>query len=423
MNPSSCTRPPWHAPTPSAEWRTEAGKRIERHRKADFVIHFIDAAGKPVLLDRVDVRLERHAFLFGTAVHPGALSDSGESGERYRRFITDHFSCIVASDCMKWYAVERDREVRDWTGAEQVFGFAARYGLVVRGHCLLWSKARWVQPWARTLPVRELRTAVRRHVENAVSHCKGRVICWDVLNEMLDGRFFEERLGEGFLPWLFHTAQHLDANAPLFLNEYTVLEDASRHRAYLTLIKRLRAAGLPLGGIGIQEHDAQNLLLPDDRPGRDFLKLGLDDGRLIIPQEALRRLDDYTATGLPVHLTEITSWSSNDERRAEALADFLRLGFSHPGVQAMLLWGFWERHHFRGRQACLFTQDWQELPAARAVTRLIRQEWTTQARLQTDAAGCVAFRGFPGDYLVTTGRKLHHIHLSGTNPAVTIILE
>jgi GH35 family endo-1,4-beta-xylanase len=423
MKRTGRTRPPWQPPTPSADWRAEADRRIERHRKCDFVIHFTDAAGKPVRLDRVDVRLDRHAFLFGTAVHPIALADPGDDGERYRRFITDHFSCIVASDCMKWYAIEKERGVRDWTGAGKVFEFAARHGLAVRGHCLLWSKAHWVQPWARTLPVRELRAAVRRHVEDAVSRCRGRVVCWDVLNEMLDGKFFEERLGHEIRQWLFSIARRLNPDAALFLNEYTVLESEPRHRAYLALIERLRAAGLPVGGIGIQEHDAQNLLLPGDQPGRDFLKLGLDDSRLIIPHEALRRLDDYAATGLPVHLTEITSWSSDDGRRAEALADFLRLGFSHPGVQAMLLWGFWERHHFRGREACLFTRDWRALPPARAVSRLIKREWTTQERLPTDPAGHVAFRGFPGDYIVKLGAARYRIRLSGTKSSANIVLN
>jgi len=53
---------------PDGPWRDAARRRIRQHRMADLVVTVTDAAGKPVPGARVDVRMQRHAFGFGSAV-------------------------------------------------------------------------------------------------------------------------------------------------------------------------------------------------------------------------------------------------------------------------------------------------------------------------------------------------------------------
>lgn len=409
-------------PTPSDGWRAEAAARIERHRKAEFSVSLRLPGGDPWRGGRLRLCLTRHAFPFGVAVSPRWLSDGGPDGERYRKYVLDHFSGLVASDCMKWYSVEREAGKRDWSEAETLFAFAREHDLPLRGHCLLWARTHWVQPWVRALPTDALRRVVESHVTEAAERGRGRVHCWDVINELLDGHFFTGRLGRDFPRWLFETVHAIDPEARLFLNEYTVLEDGYRHATYLRLIDEFRDAGLPLGGIGIQEHDAQNVLLPGDQRGRDFWKLGLDDNRLLVPGEVWQRLDAFAARGLPIHLTEVTSWSDDDERRAEALADFYRLAFSHPAVESIHLWGFWERAHFRRRAACLLDTDWNALAPSKALTRLLHKEWGTDVSGEPDADGVFCFRGFPGRYRLEIGGETRVLNLCAEKPKVKVTM-
>lgn len=407
---------------PSAAWRREADERIAKHRQGDFTLRFVDSGGTPVPVGKVRAKLARHHFSFGVAVNPNLLTGDSPDALCYEAYVRENFNTLVAENCMKWYAVEQKRGRRDWREADVFMAYAEKHDMAVRGHCLFWSKTHWVQPWARNLPKAELRAAVRAHLEDAVERYRGRLIAWDVNNEMLDGDFYEQRLGQSIRPWFFRAADRLDPDTPLFLNEYTTLENERRHQAYLALIRELLDAGVPVGGIGIQEHDAQNVLLPKDRPGRDFWKLGDDETRLLVPTEVWRRLDDYQKTGLPVHLTEITSWAGEDDRRAEALADFYRLGFAHPGVESILLWGFWEKCHFRGRQACLYTADWTELPAGRALRQLLNKEWTTTAKGEVGGDGEMKFRGFYGKYTVTVGREEKAVSFAPGETSATVVV-
>src|SRR5262249_52971582 len=77
---------------------------------------------------------------------------------------------------------------------------------------------------------------------------------------------------------------------------------------------------------------------------------------------------------------------------------------SHPKIQGIMLWGFWEKRHWRPR-AALFAADWSIRPVGNAWIDLVDKQWKTQATATTDNAGKAAFRGFFGDYDLTISHK------------------
>jgi GH35 family endo-1,4-beta-xylanase len=156
------------------------------------------------------------------------------------------------------------------------------------------------------------------------------------------------------------------------------------------MIRQLQAQGAPIGGIGVQEHGSQHFLPPAGGEAQGGYRLE--------PSQVLRRLDRLAELGLPIHLTEISARTADLEGRAEALETMFRVGFSHPQVEAILLWGFWERRHWMGPEAALVDAEWNLLPAGQRISRLLRQEWRTNMTARTDAAGVLTFRGFYGDY-------------------------
>ncbi len=407
------------ASTPSSgphAWRADADARIARHRQGEFTLRLTDAAGRPLAGQAVRARLTRHDFQFGTALAHAPWADATDAGERYRDFILRHFNSLVCENEMKWYAVSAAGPAEDYAPADQLLAWSEAQGLTMRGHCLFWARNKFVQPWVRALAPDDLRRAVAAHLAAKATRYHGRVTCWDVNNEMLDGAFYSARLGPDADAWMFREAARLTPGTPLFVNEFAALGHDEKTDRLLALVAALRERGAPVGGIGLQEHGAERLIVPGDRP----------DEPDSLPERARREgltaagcndtLDRLAATGLPIHLTEVSAKSADPRRRADALEMLYRLGFAHPAVESIHLWGFWARCHWLGADAALVDADWHPTEAGLRLSDLLTREWSTDARVVTDADGRASFRGFHGRYAVTAAGRTLTAALSARQP-------
>jgi endo-1,4-beta-xylanase len=386
---------------PISDWRSEADSRIEHLRKGDLAIEVCERDQAPVPKARVAYQLKRHSFLFGTAIAYAPFADSGPDGSHYRQFILDHLSGLVCENEMKWYANEVERGREDYSQADALLAFAEQNGLQMRGHCLFWEKQEFAQPWLQELDERQLRAAMERRLKATVGRYAGRLVSWDVNNEILDGSFYRERLGADATAWMFREAARLDPKTPLFVNEYGILGEQEKIERYLALIDDLRKREAPVGGIGVQSHDCDRFtsdgvmrLAAGERP--EWLLTSP-----VTPPAFLGTLDRlHGATGLPIHLTEISAKTPDLAWRGEALEMLFRLGFSHPAVEAILLWGFGAKTHWMGPDAALMNADSTLTPAGSRISRLLREEWVTRGNTTIGEDGRLAFRGFYGDYTV-----------------------
>ena len=418
--------------TPSSstglDWRDAADSRIERLRKGDFIVEVRGRDGAPLKDARVEYRLRRHSFLFGTAIAYAPFADAGDAGRSYRQFILDHLNALVCENEMKWYATEVERGHEDYSQADALLAFAEQNGLAMRGHCLFWDKGEFVQPWLRALNRSDLRAAVERRLTATVSRYAGRLVSWDVNNEVLDGGFYSQRLGQDATGWMFREAARLDPKTPLFVNEYGFFGDTEKVERYLEFIRDLRARGAPVAGIGVQSHDCDRLT-PD---GRLMLAPGArPDWLLTTPITAesflgtLDRLRDET--GLPIHLTEVSAKYPDAARRGDLLEMLFRLGFSHEAVEAILVWGFGAKTHFLGADAALMDADGTLNAAGKRISHLLREEWTTRGSGVTGADGRLAFRGFFGSYAVSVsggggGETAREVRLTKSEPTGSVQL-
>lgn len=391
------------------DWRKAADERIERIRKGDFNLRVLDARGRPIAGRDVAIHQVGHHFHFGVSVTETALQGRAEWNQRYRQFILDHFNTVVSDDSMKWYSLERERGVRTYNHAEVLMAFAREHGMSVRGHALFWSKPRFIQPWVQELDDRELRKAIDDHIRATVTRFRGRLVAWDVNNEMLTGSFYRDRLGDSIRAHMFRRAAELDPKTPLFVNEYDILGNDEKLGRMIELIRSLQKAGAPIGGIGIQEHAAERTVpeRPDAPPeARDEVNVERQSHVRLDPPKMLARLDRLAELKLPIHLTEISFKTRDDLRRAQAVEDFYRMGFSHPAVEAIVLWGFWGRLHWLGDEASLLGPGLEPLEPAVRLNRLLNETWKTRLESRTDDEGRVAFRGFFGEYEVRVGEQV-----------------
>lgn len=385
-----------------ADWVAESERRIEALRKGDFVFSLPENNITPDD-DGVNVRLVRHHFMFGMCLGGNPESDNTDE-RRYFDFVRRNFNAVVMENAAKWYATEKEPGLLSYKSADRLERWARDNNLAMRGHCLLWSVPKYVQDWVKALDKDDLRSAVEHRLTDVLTRYRGRFCAWDVNNEMLDGSFYAERLGAEIRPWIFIRAHALDPDTPLFVNEYSILGNMQKTGRYLDLIQELRAAGAPLGGIGIQEHACERMVRgmrpeDDERPERK-------EWHHIHPVQAWKSLDALAETGLPIHLTEISARTPDQLERADAIETILRTGFAHPAVELILLWGFWEKRHWLGEDAALVDADFKPLPAGERYLELVNKVWSTSIdALQPDAAGNISFRGFYGTY-----------EISGTDP-------
>lgn len=206
----------------------------------------------------------------GTAVDAAQLG----SNKAYTGIVADQFSVVTAENAMKWDAVEPTQGVYNWKPADDLVKFAQRNGQAVRGHTLMWHNQ--IPSWLSTgvangsITDAQLRDILHKHVTDEVTHFKGKVWQWDVVNEVFanswetpqaDGLnaddLWVKHLGSGIIADVFRWAHQADPKALLMYNDYNISgEDGTnvKFQAVYDFVKNLRKQGVPIDGIGEQGH-------------------------------------------------------------------------------------------------------------------------------------------------------------------------
>ena len=237
----------------------DAERRIQQYRQSTFELTVVDQHGRPVVGAELDIQLQRHDFHFGTAVKARLLREETPQAVWYRNFITQNFTAIVAENAMKWYAIEKDQGIFDFNDADLVWKFAQQHNLALRGHCLLWSKKKFVQPWVQELTDEELRRRSKHFISSVTSRYPA-LLAWDGINELLDGRYYRDRLQDDFAIEVYQAAARQAPQTPLFTNEYHIIDSDERTNAYIALMSQLLAERLRLAVLAFKNTRSSALL-------------------------------------------------------------------------------------------------------------------------------------------------------------------
>jgi endo-1,4-beta-xylanase len=390
-----------------APWRKAAAERIEQMRKAPIVVTVVDSAGKPVANADVHVRMTRHAFVFGSCYSPARILDTASpDSEKYRQTFLSLFNTGVDEYAMKWQGWN-DPATRQ--KALDALKWMQDHGIAVRGHNMIWPGFKWLPADAKNSAgdPDALRKMIREHILSVGGAMRGKVIDWDVVNEPFENNDLLKILGEDAMADWFGAAREADPTAKLYLNETAVPTSPPGAQQYTALFDRvhhLQELGAPIDGVGMQAHFAS-----DVQP----------------PVQLLGIYDRFAKLGLPVRITELDIDTDDEQLQADYLRDFLTASFSHPDINGILLWGFWEGSHWRPN-AAMFRKDWSPRPIAGVWKDLVFKQWWTDAHVTTNASGISQIRGFLGDYEITATSRNQtattHIALTGGGKEVRISL-
>lgn len=277
---------------------------------------------------------------------------SGESVGRDIALVKAQFNQITAENDMKWQLIHprEGADGYDFGPADAFVEFGRTNGMQLVGHTLVWHSQtpNWVFAGTNPPPATaaatdvasggggatnasatatntagprrpgggfggfgryagprasrdELLRRMRDHIHTVVGRYKGRVKVWDVVNEaladgggtnVLRGSLWSEIIGPDYVAQAFRYAHEADPDAVLRYNDYG-LENPAKRRRLVTLIRSLRAEGVPVHAIGSQAH--------------------LNVGTTFEAMD--QALTEMATLGLPIHVTELDINSAQGGQR------------------------------------------------------------------------------------------------------------
>ena len=252
----------------------------------------------------------RHAFapsfLVGAAINGRQIDGSDSIADA---IVARQFNSISPENVLKWAVVEPQPGQFNFGPADRYVALGERYKAVIIGHTLVWHNQTpaWVFEDATGAPVSRdsLVARMRSHIRAVVGRYKGRIHGWDVVNEAVneDGSLRQSPwlriIGPEYIALAFRLAHEADPSAELHYNDFAV-EGSAKRAGIVRLVRSLRADGVPITAIGMQEH--QKL---------DWPTIGAIDSAIV----------DLSDTGLKLIVTEldVDVLPSNRGQRTEAI--------------------------------------------------------------------------------------------------------
>jgi endo-1,4-beta-xylanase len=287
-------------------------------------------------------------FLVGTAVNRSMVAGgagfrrSAEQTAKDIVLLKEQFNQITAENDMKWALIHprEGADGYDFGPADAFVNFGLSNNMYLVGHTLVWHSQtpNWVFAGTNPPPTNATMTAaattnppatnrvgrggfgpgfgryngprasreellqrMREHIHTVVGRYKGKVKCWDVVNEaiadgdstnVLRNSIWFEIIGPDFIAKAFQYAHEADPEAILRYNDYG-LENPAKRRKLITLIKLLQEQKVPVHAIGSQAH--VNVSTSFETMDQALTEMG--------------------TLGLPIHITELDVNSSAGGQR------------------------------------------------------------------------------------------------------------
>jgi endo-1,4-beta-xylanase len=225
----------------------------------------------------------KNDFMIGAALNRRQIFEEDTRGVA---IVSTHFNSITPENILKWALVHPAPDRYDFAAPDRYVEFGEKHGMFIVGHTLVWHNQtpRWVFEDKKGNPVdREtLLSRLRDHIFTVVGRYKGRIKGWDVVNEALnqDGTMRQSPwfkiIGDDYLVKAFQFAHEADPSAELYYNDYD-LELPAKRAGGVELIKKLKAAGVPISGVGLQNHNLMDWpsVADEDATISAFEKLGV----------------------------------------------------------------------------------------------------------------------------------------------------
>ena len=279
-----------------------------------------------------------------------------------------YFDQLTPENELKMYALQPAPGVFNFATADAMVNWARAAGKPVRGHTLIYGSQLpgWItgRAWTRA----ELLAVMEEHITRVMQHFRGRIGEWDVVNEAIGGdggripNLWQQVIGDDYVEKAFQFARAADPSARLYYNEGGVdLPDHPRTQGARALVSSLRSRGVPVQGVGMQNHMTNRYYASSD--------------------QVLESINRFGALGVDVAVTEMdvvtdggTGRGSEWQTQAAIFGGSARACRQSPYCTSFTTWGIADPYSWlgAGAEALMFDAGHNPKPAFHTVNDWLR---------------------------------------------------
>jgi endo-1,4-beta-xylanase len=195
-------------------------------------------------------------FPIGVAINSGELN----ANQVYRAIAEKQFNSFTAENIFKAGYLHPAENSFYWQDADSLVNFCVNNNKRLHGHTLIWHDQlpAWIINFTGSSD--EWETLYKNHIQTIVSHFRGKVSAWDVVNEAfnedgsLRNSIWKEKIGDQYIEKAFIYAHEADPDALLFYNDFNLESNSKKRNAVISYCNGLRNRGVIVHGIGLQMH-------------------------------------------------------------------------------------------------------------------------------------------------------------------------
>lgn len=194
--------------------------------------------------------------------------------EAEQQLALKNFNSVTCENAMKSGEIHPQKDVWNWGPADTIADWCRAHNIKMRGHCLVWHSqfCDWMMydKKGRMVKKEVFYERLREHIHTVMNRYKDIIYCWDVVNEAMadqqrpafgpfpaESPYRQSNLfklcGDEFIAKAFEFAREADPNAQLFYNDYNAADPGKCQRIF-DMVKKMKDAGVPIDGIGMQGH-------------------------------------------------------------------------------------------------------------------------------------------------------------------------
>ncbi|KAF4630971.1 hypothetical protein G7Y89_g7167 [Cudoniella acicularis] len=309
---------------------------------------------------------------FGTATDN---EDIGFQNKTYLQILNDtkEFGQLTPSNGQKWFAVEPELGVFNYSYGDVVADIATANKQILRCHNLVWHSQ--LAPWGYGISYLEQRKPHRR--SHRPRNQRSQTLVQPMLRLGRGQRSPQRRrdLSQRHLPpsprpeyirIAFRAAAAADPHAKLYYNDYNIESPNNKSAAVRALVRDLKKEGIRIDGVGLQSH-----FTAGSAPSIDNL---------------IWTMEGYTKLGVEVALTELDirimepETSSNLAQQSSDYKNAVGACMLVDGCVGVTVWDFWDPVSwvpgvFTGMgSACLWFGNFTKHPAYQGVVEALTND-------------------------------------------------
>lgn len=365
---------------------------VDGARKEDVSITVRTEQGTAVSGARVVAQQLSSRFHVGCNIFAFDQFSTPEQNALYAQRFEELFDYATLPFYWSWYEPERGKPEHAYR--RRVAAWCQERHITTKGHPLAWTVRSGEPGWVENLSPDESLAALKQRITDCVSHFKGLIDAWDVVNEPTHTRPWPGTDSRAdFVEQCLRWARQANPKATLVVNDYYVIQDTEGKGPFYQLVTELVKRDAPFDAIGLQCHE----------PRTDWYSLEMVE----------KTLNTYAGLGKRIQVTEFTPTSSgkaitgsyhhgiwDEKAQADYGEQFFRICFANPAVDCIVWWDLCEAKAWLPGGG-LLRKDLSPKEVYGRIRQLVRQEWRTQFNGLSDATGKISFRAFHGKYKLT----------------------